>query len=232
MNKITAYTLFDENFKSIADVTIPNNKKYFELYNIKFHVYNENLDKLIPSNITGKYRKYWIKIFILKELLRTEDSDWIFFIDTDAAVIDHTIPLELFINLSKPNKEFIVCETDQFFHSKYWNVNTGVFFVKNSEYMKSIVNFLIKVIEDNTCENSLNCEQPLIQEMLKLNISDFSNRASVFPSHAFNHDGNFIYHPCIFSTLDMKFEDAVAEKHKLLSTKIQEAFDIKGKTIQ
>lgn len=226
MNKITAYTLFDENFKSIADIVIPNNKKYFDSHKIQFNVYDKNLDEFVPSKIVGRYKKYWIKIFILKQLLEKADSEWIFFIDTDAAIIDHSIPLQLFINLSKPTKEFIACETDGDFDCKYWNINTGVFFIKNSEYTKSIINFFIKVLEQNGCEsNTFSCEQPLIQEMLRENIFDFSKKASIFPSNSFNHDGNFIYHPCIHSTLDMDFQSAIIKKEKILSEKLKTLLD-------
>lgn len=226
MNKIVAFQVCDNNFKEILDVTYPVNRDYFKKYNIDFVLHNESSDSIIPESITGEKRGYWKKMFILDSLFDiNSDADWFLFIDADAVFLRSDFDLRLFIDLSEIHKEFIVCETNQGYSDKFWNVNTGVFFWKNTPYMRSILHEILKVCRDTNAslEKSVfgSCEQPVVQNFLYHNYMGFSDKASIFPSHSFNHDGSFIYHACNFSTLDMNPKDAIMNKAKLLKSILQ-----------
>jgi hypothetical protein len=120
--------------------------------------------------------------------------------------------LNIFPNLIPNHKEFIVCDTDQNYSDKFWNVNTGVFFCKNTSYMLEIITDIVNI----AIENDFFVEQPIFQQMLYLNYKKLSDKTAIFPSTAFNHEGKFLYHACNFSTLDMDFKKAIEEKTKFL----------------
>jgi hypothetical protein len=211
--KITSFSTFDKNFRSIQNIVEPKNKKYFQLHGINYLSFCENLEKYSSSKMSEKNKKYWTKIFILKDLLNTDrESDWFFLLDSDAVILEEKIDLNIFPNLAEPSKHLLVCETNQVYSSKFWNVNTGVFFCKNSEYMKEIINDIINI----AIENDFFVEQPIFQQMLAQNYKGLSDKTAIFPSHAFNHEGVFLYHACNFSTLEMDFETAISRKADFL----------------
>lgn len=215
---ITAFSTFDENFKAIQEIVEPKNKKYFDLYNIKYLSFCENLEKYSSKEMSEKNKKYWTKIFILKELLNSDkESDWFFLLDSDAVILEDKIDLNIFPNLAESSKEFLVCETNQAYNSKFWNVNTGVFFCKNSEYMKGIIHQIVHI----AIQNDFFVEQPIFQQMLAQNYKGLSDKTAIFPSHAFNHEGIFIYHACNFSTLEMDFETAIQKKANFLNNLVK-----------
>lgn len=210
---ITAFSSFDENFKIIQEIVEPINKKYFEKYEIKYLSFCENLNNFSSEKMSNKNKKYWTKIFILKNLLETDvGADWFFLLDSDVVVLNDKLDLNFFPNLVEQNKEFLVCETNQEYKTKFWNVNTGVFFCKNSSYMKGIINDILSYAIDN----DFFVEQPIFQNMLLNNYKQLSDKTAIFPSHAFNHEGLFIHHACNFSTLDMDFNTAIQKKAEFL----------------
>jgi hypothetical protein len=217
-HKITAFSSFDKNFEKIQKIVEPKNKKYFKSKNIEYIIFSKELEKFSSEKMSPKNKRYWTKIFILEHLLNSKsDTDWFFLLDSDAVVLDDKINLNIFPNLAEKNKEFLVCETNQAYDSKFWNVNTGVFFCKNSPYMKEIISDIIIF----ATENDFFVEQPIFQQMLAQNYKGLSDRTAIFPSHAFNHEGCFIYHACNFSTLNMNFEDAIENKAKFLKNIIK-----------
>lgn len=210
---ITAFSTFDENFKKIQEIVEPANKNYFKKYNVNYLSFTESLNKFSSEKMSDKNKKYWTKIFILKNLLETDSvTDWFLLLDSDVVILNDTLDVNFFPNLVEENKEFLVCETNQDYRSKFWNVNTGVFFCKNSLYMKEIINDILSYAIDN----DFFVEQPIFQEMLAKNYKQLSDKTAIFPSHAFNHEGSFIYHACNFSTLDMDFETAIIQKAEFL----------------
>lgn len=210
---ITAFSVFDENFQVMKGFVEERNKQYFHQKNVKYLSFSENLDKYSSEKMSEKNQKYWTKIFILKELLeRKSNEDWFFLMDSDVVVVDMDFDLNIFPNLIPNYKEFIVCDTDQHYSHKYWNVNTGIFFCKNSEYMLEIITDLVNA----AIERDFFVEQPLFQQMLFSNYKRLSDKTAIFPSTSFNHEGKFFYHACNFSTLDMDFKTAINEKTKFL----------------
>ena len=213
--KIQAFSIFDENFKPIQKIVEPNNKKYFAQYNIDYISFDKDLEKFYCNSISKQHQKYWSKIFALKSLLDAQlNFDWFFLIDSDALIIDHEIDLNIFPNLVPQDKELLICEVNGHFTSKFWNVNTGVFFCKNSDYMKYIIEAIINIAIEQNFFN----EQPIFQNILAKNYYGLADKTAIFPSYAFNHEGSFIYHACAFSTLDMDFSEAIKGKAEFLKS--------------
>lgn len=223
--KITAFSTFDKNFMAIQKIVEPQNKKYFKQHNINYLSFCDNLEKYSSNRMSEKNKKYWTKMFILKELLDSDkQSEWFFLMDSDAVILEEKIDLNIFPNLAEKNKEFLVCETNQSYNSKFWNVNTGVFFCKNSEYMKEIIDDIINI----AIENDFFVEQPIFQQMLAQNYKELSDKTAIFPSHSFNHEGLFVYHACNFSTLEMDFKTAIEKKASFIQSKIKEIYTSKS----
>ena len=215
--KITAFSIFDKNFRAIQKIVEPKNKKYCESHGINYLSFCENLENYSSSKMSEKNKKYWTKMFILRDLLESDkESDWFFLLDSDAVILEDKINLNIFPNLAEPTKEFLVCETNQAYNSKFWNVNTGVFFCKNSAYMKEIIGDIVNI----AIQNDFFVEQPIFQQMLSQNYKGLSDRTAIFPSHAFNHEGSFVYHACNFSTLEMDFETAIQKKADFLTERM------------
>jgi hypothetical protein len=216
--KITAFSVFDENFRAIQGIVETKNKKYFDTHGINYISFCDDLDKYSSSRMSEKNKKYWTKIFILKNLLESDkQSEWFFLLDSDAVILEDKISLNIFPNLAHPEKEFLACETNQAYNSKFWNINTGALFCRNTKYMKEIIEDIVNIAIQNDFFN----EQPIFQQMLSQNYKGLSDKTAIFPSHAFNHEGVFVYHACNFSTLDTDFKTAIQKKADFLEDKVK-----------
>jgi hypothetical protein len=223
--KILAITNFDDNFTSIKNVVEPNNKKYFEKYDIEYMSFCGNFDSLVtiqPDDdvIIGNEKNYWTKMILMQRALAaTNVYDWIFMLDADCLIVDHSVDyLRTIIKMAKPNKEFLLCNIDDSL-TNYWNINNGVFFVKKTERMSQIftelVNFALRkkfTIDD----------QSVVQYLLGENIDGIRDITDIFPSHAFNHSGNFIFHACGVNSHHGDFKQALLEKEEILKSKLSE----------
>jgi len=178
----------DNRFTELLKITKPKNIEYCKKYNLDYEAYEGDF---VPKNITSERRVYWNKPFILKNIIENEKYDWIFYLDADAVILDHSIDLKYFIKASDKNSEFIVCYVNQRPQDKYWNFNFGVFFLKSSEYALDILNSSIEACEIN---NGSVDDQPIFQAMLRENYKKLAEKTSIFPSKAFNDHGDFIYH--------------------------------------
>jgi hypothetical protein len=87
---MTLLTYHDANYKSLANATNPIIKKYCEKHNYVFRSRNE------PYLAQGRPSS-WAKINAIKEEFE-KTSDWIFWIDTDAAITNHQVKIENIID--------------------------------------------------------------------------------------------------------------------------------------
>ena len=107
-----------ENIKSWADPVFKNNEEYCSKHNYVWKQYCGVKDKNRPTN--------WSKIgYILEEL--ENKYDWIFWIDADAMIMNHSIKLEDFIN---NDYDFIVTQSP-------FGWCTGTWFINNNNYRAS-----------------------------------------------------------------------------------------------
>jgi hypothetical protein len=218
--KILAFTTFDNNFSNIQKIVEPNNKKYFEKHNIEYRGIVGNFDSIIGDdikNINGSLRNYWTKIFLTYGLLTNLNYDWVFMMDADCLILDHSTDLRTIIKMSAPNKEFLICHIDDPL-TNYWNVNIGTFFAKKAPAIISVFENLINRAIKENCQNY---EQVLMQALLK-NSPDIRKITEIFPSHAFNHGGEFIFHACDSTSTGEDFKQSILNKEKTLLSKLSE----------
>ena len=178
----------DDKFINALNLTKPKNIEYCKKYNLEYQDY---IGDFVPTNITNERRVYWNKPYIIKNIIEKENYDWIFYLDADAVFVDFDLDIRKFINFSDEESEFMVCYVNQQPENRYYNFNFGVFFCKSSDYMKSIMNELIRICEYN---NGAIDDQPIFHNLLRVNYKNIAKKTSIFPSLAFNHHGKFIYH--------------------------------------
>lgn len=131
----------------------------------------------------------WSKIKLLLKCLE-EDYEYVVWMDADTAIMNHNITLDDIITQFSGNKDMMIAKD-------LYNFNTGVMFVKNTEWSKK---FLNHVYNQTEYINDGNWEQTAIIDLYKANALDSqlhiqSCKQTVFNSYWFVYeDGQFLLH--------------------------------------
>ena len=122
--------------------SFPNKQKYCNKHGYTFLPYTKSLNE--------DYHPSWSKIlYLIKHLKKFE---WLVLTDADTYVINSDIKLENFI---KGNKQFIIqCDTEE----NYTAINTGVIFVKNSQFCHDLLKIWWETRTMEMCKNPNNDE--------------------------------------------------------------------------
>jgi len=204
--KLVCISNYEDNFKNIYNIVYPNNKVYFDKYGVDYKVIKTPNNEMVS-------KKYWEKIFLVQHLLEEKTYDWIFLLDIDAVVIDHSIDIKSIIHMSRKSADILICHTNCDPRERYWNINIGSVFFKTSAYSLDIVNEMIRQAK---MTDFTSYEQPVLQGMLKYNHNDILNHTEIFPAEAFNHEGRFIYHACNISSTHGNILDQIKLKEEAL----------------
>lgn len=90
--KICVLSLYDDNYQEMAGITVFDNlKKYCDLHGYTF--WPHKIEK-----IENDRAPQWQKIAVSIDILKSNDFDWLFFIDTDCLILNQSIKLESFID--------------------------------------------------------------------------------------------------------------------------------------
>ena len=151
MKNISLVTLATDNLP-YKEASLSNKKAYCKKHDYNFVSFSESLDEGRPTP--------WSKIKAMEEVLdgnkigyETFHTDWAVWIDADAFIMNDEIKLESFIN----EEYAMIIALDSF------TVNTGVFFLKNTENSKE---FLSKCYEKTHFSNHPWWEQAAVIEYL------------------------------------------------------------------
>ena len=112
---------------SIKNLTSYCNKHNYELY----------LDdgKGLDTVYDGKRDIQWYKILMIKKLMLEKDFDYLFWYDIDSQINNHDIKLEYFIDKYLVNNS----DTELVATQDRTTLNTGMMFIKKSEYIISLM---------------------------------------------------------------------------------------------
>ena len=201
---------FDKAFKDTQQIVETINKRYCKKHNIK---YITQYDGVNLSSYSGKYKDYYHKFFLARDVLATNDFDYVFMLDADAVVLDHDIDIRIFTKMT--DKDIMICAAEDGKDDISWNVNTGSIIFSNN---KKVITFLMSYFQGASTNNYELNDQDLFQFMMKAKMTDI---VSVFPSKAFNGQGQFIYHACNHSTLYEDVETAINKKNDTLKKVIK-----------
>ena len=204
------------------------NKKYCEE---KGYTYICDKDDAKIRSISENRSLHWCKIKIVKEVLDTNNFDYILFLDADAVISDFNQNIEDFIDGSYN----MIFGEDVGSHS---SMNTGVFLVKNSEWSKNFLNTwwesggtymgkdaqdILPIMEQNLekvgyFKEALWHEQSCIT-LLYRSDDEIKNNIKVISNRSFNHrdygEGNFIFHAFAYGHLYNRTLDIIyRSKHE------------------
>lgn len=135
--KIAVLVVYDDNYESMKRITVDDNiKNYCDL-----HGYT-----LIPYKVTETERHAsWYKISKSIDILKSNEFDWLFFIDLDCLIMNPTIKLESIIDEQfsyiVPSHNVPAIDTPTITPFNTDNTITSQFLVKNDEMG-------IKILED------------------------------------------------------------------------------------
>jgi mannan polymerase II complex MNN10 subunit len=138
--KICVLVSYDNNYKEMAKYTVDGNiKKYCELHG--YHLWEDKQEEIY----NGKSPQ-WQKIRVAKEVLKTNQFDWIFFMDTDCLIMNPDIKLESFVenetcSFIVPRHSMKAVDTPIELEGilSIHNIISSQFFVKNDEYGLAIL---------------------------------------------------------------------------------------------
>ena len=174
--RICLCTWYNDGIKEYAEPIFENNKKYAELHNY-------NIIKCSKRRLPEKEYP-WEKLLFIEELLNKE-YDYIIWIDADAIIYLDSPPLENVIkehdkyNFIFSGDAFIRLNNNTEFTQKLVDVNSGIFFVKNTEYSKNLIKHWYQNIYEIVY--SFWWEQNNIIQMYINNVMDIQNNCYIIP---------------------------------------------------
>lgn len=122
-SRIAIIGAHDYKYDSIGKWAHLNKASYAQKHGYDFFLYSESLD---PTRLG-----YWNKIIAIKNHLK--DYDWIFWLDSDALIINFDIKLE---NLIDEEFDFITTRD----HFDLDSINSGQFLIKNCDWSFNFLN--------------------------------------------------------------------------------------------
>lgn len=94
----------------LSDLSLYNRREYIAHHQGRYTL-RDNFTAYFEDVVSKGYSPAWAKIRILKEELDRDESDWIFWIDTDALITNMDISLERFLD----NRYSLLVTRDQIF---------------------------------------------------------------------------------------------------------------------
>jgi len=182
--RVSVVTMYADNYKEIADITVPVMKQYCDKHRYSFH------EIKLENGNEYHYKKHEY----FKDLMAT-DVEVIFFLDVDA----------LITNLSVPIENFLDEEHDFYITRDVTELNGGVFILKNT-YWGKVFNVYILSQRDNygNEQNVYNDCYDVFSFKIKVleHPSINSYQYDIYPelpdvrkeSEGHWHEGNFILH--------------------------------------
>ncbi len=120
--RIAIVTLFDKNYKDLADLSIPNKMSYAAKHGYDFIYFDDVIDKSRPPQ--------WGIVKAVEKLLLTNKYDWVWWIDLDSLIMNFEIKLESIID---DNYDMV------FTSNQYSYLSHGSSFYKNSDLTKQFL---------------------------------------------------------------------------------------------
>lgn len=167
--KITVCTLaINEWYREIVSYSIKNLQHYSNEHNYNFVFQDENSQDTVYDK---KRAPCWYKIKLIEKILQEDNCDYIVWIDADTQVLKHEMKLEYFI------EKYFKDETELVLTMDTNILNTGVMFIKNSEFNKN----LMKKIWENSSDYFVDFHEQTSLADLYVNDKDIAKHIEVIP---------------------------------------------------
>ena len=126
---LLTYHTVDDHVIAYCDITKENKIEYSKKYGYDFYNFN-TMNSSEPSDPS------WAKFVYSQKIIN--NYDWLFWTDADSLITNQQIKAEDFID----NNYDIVTSTDA------CGLNTGTFFIKNSDFSKKLLTHLLNIRKD------------------------------------------------------------------------------------
>ncbi|KAF9161287.1 hypothetical protein DFQ26_004688 [Actinomortierella ambigua] len=127
----------------VGDHSFHNRREYIAHHRGRYTL-RDNYTTYFEDVVAEGYAPAWAKIKILNEELERDESDWIFWIDTDAMITNMDIQLERFLD----KRYSLVITRDHNY------LNAGVFFLRVNSWSRKFVRDLLTRMEKVAHEQS------------------------------------------------------------------------------
>lgn len=128
--KIVFCTLaINEWYRDIVRYALNSMKRYADQHEYQFILHTE--ESLLVDSTRSPC---WFKIKLIKHILDVSDCDYVFWLDADCQIMKHHLKLEHFID-----KYFENSETEIVLTQDSQVLNTGVMFIKNSDFTRQLM---------------------------------------------------------------------------------------------
>ena len=118
--KIAIVTLFDDNYRDLAEIALPDKIRYAAKHGYDFIYFDEIIDSKRPPQ--------WSKVKAVESILN--DYEWVWWIDIDALIMNDVVRLEDIID----NNYDVI-----FTKNNYSVISNGSSFYKNSDFTRNFL---------------------------------------------------------------------------------------------
>jgi hypothetical protein len=185
-----AFLTYEDRNEDYITMHNSNMKLYCDKWGYEYIHISENNDKISP---------YWYKIFLVKKLLE-KDYDYVFWLDSDSAIMNFNIDLGEDILNNYDSDIFVGSD-----NIKYDIVNAGLFIIRNSEIGKEFIDDWVKEYKPY-CEKgngglrgrwAMSCyEQGHLNKLIYEKYSKYTSflDRSIFQNNNSCHEDVFVMH--------------------------------------
>lgn len=210
--KIGVVSLYTENISDLADLTNPSKQQYCEKWGYDFICNCGTLDPERPPA--------WSKILLLRKLL--DSYDWLYWIDTDALIMNPETSLEDIID-DRYSMVVAKLESEDLFGELH--LNTGSFFIKSDDAGKKLLDAIYGQQEftDHMCWEQqafvdLYVNNQWVRDIVKVEYDSkrFNSSATVYDK------GDFVFHavgPVRTMSGKMNLINKIIDEDKLITYK-------------
>lgn len=180
---IAVVTLHNDGMADVGKITGSILREYTSAHGYEFIHHNRPID--------ATRHPAWNKVIALRNALEKKNRLWAMWIDADAIVMNHQIPLEALI---PPN-------VDMVFASDFNGLNSGIFMVRHCEWSRKFLDTVLFLGDINHDPDGMGAkwEQNTIKHVLK-NFDGFAEHVALLPERQMNSSvssfefGDFILH--------------------------------------
>lgn len=184
------------NYEDIISITSPVNQKYAKKVGAEYVLHKQKFE----------HNRYpaWNKIYSTISLLE-EGYDYVFFLDGDAIVVDHSRNIFDLATDPKNLSQHIGDNDGALFHvcaeeiQKPFSICMGVFLIKRDPLMLRFLNDMLDYEDEHFFMNWA-WEQSVAVEILRRDPELYKDVVKIYTNSYFNNTGNWVFHtkmkPC------------------------------------
>lgn len=164
--KICILVLYTESWQELADIVLPNLKKY-----AKKHLYYTHIEKY-EKEFSGFEKLVWCKKLL-------EEYDVIWSLDMDTFITNHTIRIEQFINKGSNYRLFFITKD-------YNGINAGSFIIQKDTLNAGAHEWLLNEFLNKQGVGGVYCEQDAISLWHKEHERTMKTLVDILPHPSIN----------------------------------------------